>query len=106
MTARASSAKRGLIAVVIGTRPEAIKLAPVIQALAASPSLKPITITTSQHRDMVRQVFEKFGLGIDHDLRVMRPSQTLWDLSGRLVARLGQFFARHPVQAVLVQGDT
>jgi UDP-N-acetylglucosamine 2-epimerase (non-hydrolysing) len=94
------------VAAVVGTRPEAIKLAPVIQALARSPVLEPLTVSTSQHRDLVQPVFRSFDLPVHHDLEVMQASQSLWELAGRLAARLGNFLAAHPVDAVLVQGDT
>jgi len=94
------------IAIIVGTRPEAIKMAPVIQALAKSKSLVPLVISTSQHRHMVEQVFQSFGIRAAHELKVMRPSQTLWDLSGRLAVKLGRFFDLNPVAAALVQGDT
>jgi UDP-N-acetylglucosamine 2-epimerase (non-hydrolysing) len=94
------------VAVIVGTRPEAIKMAPVIRALVQSRSLEPITVCTSQHRHMVHQIFRSFGIRDYHDLHVMRKSQTLWDLSGRLATKLGRFFAEFPVGAVLVQGDT
>jgi UDP-N-acetylglucosamine 2-epimerase (non-hydrolysing) len=98
--------KKLAVAVIVGTRPEAIKMAPVIQALQRSRSLAPVTVCTSQHRHMVHQVFRSFGIGDYHDLQVMRQSQTLWDLSGRLATKLGRFFLQFPAQAVLVQGDT
>ncbi len=94
------------VAVVVGTRPEAIKLAPVIRELSRSKRLRPITVSTSQHRDLVGQVFRSFGISADHTLEVMRRSQTLWDLSARLAKSLGEFFDGHPVAAVVVQGDT
>lgn len=94
------------VAVIVGTRPEAIKLAPVIRELSRSKRLRPITVSTSQHRELVAQVFRSFGIKPDHDLRVMRRSQTLWSLSARLALSLGDFFDRHPVVAALVQGDT
>src|ERR1051325_10812452 len=98
--------KRFRVAVVVGTRPEAIKMAPVIQALSLSKALLPVTISTSQHRQMVRQIFRSFGLRAAHDLGLMRPGQSLWDLSSRLVSSLGQLFSRQRMDAVLVQGDT
>jgi UDP-N-acetylglucosamine 2-epimerase (non-hydrolysing) len=55
---------------------------------------------------MVRQIFRNFDIRQYHDLRVMRPSQTWWDPSGRLAYSLGRFFAAHPTDAALVQGDT
>src|SRR6266404_3314055 len=83
--------KRLPIAVIIGTRPEAIKMAPVIRELSRSKILRPVTVSTSQHRHMVNQIFQSFGIRADHELRVMRPEQTLWQLSGRLASKLGQF---------------
>lgn len=94
------------IAVIVGTRPEAIKLAPVIRELGASDLLQPFIISTSQHGDMVDQVFENFGIVADTDLHVMRPRQKLWDLTAILSTQLGEHFSNHPVDAVLVQGDT
>ena len=64
------------VAVIVGTRPEAIKMAPVLQALSKSKSLKPITISSSQHRHLVHQIFRSFGIRADHDLQVMRTAQT------------------------------
>src|SRR5690349_5868832 len=81
-------------------------MAPVIQALAKSGTLSPVTISTSQHRDMVGQIFQSFGIHASHNLHVMRKSQTLWDLSGRLAVKLGRFFDANKVAAALVQGDT
>jgi UDP-N-acetylglucosamine 2-epimerase (non-hydrolysing) len=98
--------KRIRVAVIVGTRPEAIKMAPVIRALEHSRLLVPVTISTSQHGHMVGQIFRSFQITCYHDLRVMRKAQTLWDLSGRLASRLGRFFAAHPVEAALVQGDS
>ena len=98
--------KRLPVAVVVGTRPEAIKMAPVIRELSCSTVLRPITVSTSQHRHMLNPIFRSFGIRADHKLGVMRQAQTLWQLSARLASRLGQFFDEHPVCAVLVQGDT
>ena len=94
------------IAVIVGTRPEAIKLAPVIRELSSSDFLKPFTISTSQHGEMVEQVFNNFGIAADIDLHVMRPRQKLWDLTAILSTQLGEHFSTNPVEAVLVQGDT
>lgn len=94
------------IAVIVGTRPEAIKLAPVIRALGFSEFVQPVTISTSQHGEMVDQIFNNFGIAADVDLQVMRPRQKLWDLTAILSSELGGHFAENPVDAVLVQGDT
>jgi UDP-N-acetylglucosamine 2-epimerase (non-hydrolysing) len=98
--------KRMPVAVIVGTRPEAVKLAPVIRAMEGSKILRPVLVATSQHGAIVRGIFRNFDLQVAHDLHVMRAGQTLWDLSSRLLARLGRFFAGHKVAAVLVQGDT
>jgi UDP-N-acetylglucosamine 2-epimerase len=63
------------VAVIAGTRPEAVKMAPVIQALSRSTFLHPVVISTSQHREMVGQVLRSFDIRIDHDLKVMRNGQ-------------------------------
>jgi len=94
------------VAVVVGTRPEAIKLAPLIRELQSSNHLRPFTISTSQHGEMVDQIFSNFGISADADLNVMRPRQQLWDLTAILSTRLGELFSGDPVDAVMVQGDT
>jgi UDP-N-acetylglucosamine 2-epimerase (non-hydrolysing) len=98
--------KKQPVAVIVGTRPEAVKMSPVIQALKKSKTLYPVTISTSQHRQMTNQILKSFKLTVDHDLKVMRKGQTLWDLSSRLATKLGWNFSESPVKAVLVQGDT
>lgn len=97
---------RRLVAIIAGTRPEAVKVAPVIRQLARSPALAPLVVSTSQHREMTRQIFDDFGISVDVDLDVMRPRQNLWDLTARVSAKMGALFDRNPVAAVLVQGDT
>ena len=94
------------IAVIVGTRPEAIKLAPVIRSLQASDSLRPLTISTSQHAEMTAQIFQSFGITPDLDLGVMRPRQSLWDLTAALTTALGQVFSGNRIDGVVVQGDT
>lgn len=97
---------RRLVAVIAGTRPEAVKVAPVIRKLADSATLAPLVVSTSQHREMTRQIFDDFGISVDIDLDVMRPRQNLWDLTARVSSKMGAVFAETPVAAVLVQGDT
>lgn len=94
------------VAVIVGTRPEAIKLAPVIRCLQESDSLRPVTISTSQHAEMTAQIFQSFGITPDLDLGVMRPRQSLWDLTAALSTTLGQVFSGNRIDAVVVQGDT
>ena len=64
---------------VFGTRPEAIKMAPVVKALAADERFDHVLCVTAQHRDMLDQVLELFSLTPDHDLNLMRPGQNLWE---------------------------
>ena len=101
-----SNPQKKTIAVIVGTRPEAIKLAPVIRSLKASDTLQAFTISTSQHAEMTAQIFDSFGISPDLDLRVMRPRQSLWDLTASLSTTLGQVFSGNRIDAVVVQGDT
>jgi UDP-N-acetylglucosamine 2-epimerase (non-hydrolysing) len=101
-----SSGARRTVACVVGTRPEAIKMAPVIRALGASSWARCRVIFTAQHRDLVAPVFEFFGIEPDVDLDVMRPGQTLADLSNRLLAALHETLRREDPDFVLAQGDT
>ncbi|HYO25583.1 MAG TPA: UDP-N-acetylglucosamine 2-epimerase (non-hydrolyzing), partial [Lacipirellulaceae bacterium] len=94
------------VAVFIGTRPEAIKMAPVVAALAAEPGLVPLVINAGQHREMMQQVIDLFGLVVDADLDAMQPSQTLAGLTARLVERCDRALADLTPDMVLVQGDT
>jgi len=101
-----SSQARRTVACVVGTRPEAIKMAPVIRGLQASSWAQCRVIFTAQHRDLVAPVFEFFGIEPDVDLDVMRPGQTLADLSNRLLAALNETLRREDPDFVLAQGDT
>jgi UDP-N-acetylglucosamine 2-epimerase len=94
------------VLLVFGTRPEAIKLAPVITALAASSMLTPRVCVTGQHRQMLDQMLAVFGIAPDHDLAIMQPDQDLFDVTAReLVGLRAVLDAEHPA-AVLIQGDT
>ncbi|WP_349829387.1 non-hydrolyzing UDP-N-acetylglucosamine 2-epimerase [Brevibacterium litoralis] len=92
--------------VVYGTRPEAIKVAPLIRALHADPRFRVVTVTTAQHREMLDQVNEVFGLEPDVDLDLMAHRQTLNGLAARVIAALDPVYAEHAPAAVVVQGDT
>ncbi len=94
------------VAVFIGTRPEAIKMAPVIRALERADSLTPIVVSTGQHREMLRQVMDVFGISVHTDLDVMTPDQSLAGLSSRIMARVDAFLAELQPDFSLVQGDT
>src|SRR5215218_8613427 len=91
-------AKRSKVLVCFGTRPEVIKLAPVIDALRRSATLDPVTVTTGQHRQMLDQMLDVFG--------IMRPRQDLAELTGRAIIALGGAIAEREPAAVIVQGDT
>jgi len=95
------------IMVVFGTRPEAIKLAPVITALRARPErFETIVCSSGQHREILVQVLDTFGLKPDVNLDIMRPDQTLPDLTASLVTGLGETIAAIRPDRVIVQGDT
>ena len=94
------------VAVVFGTRPEAIKMAPVVRALRADPRLRTVVCVTGQHRQMLDQILATFGITPDADLDVMEPGQTLAGLTARAVTRLDAVLADRRPDLLLVQGDT
>lgn len=95
------------VLLVFGTRPEAIKLAPVVRALGRPESgLRPVVCVTDQHREMLDQVLDFFGIAPDHRLDVMRAGQTPADVAARVLARLPAVLHAERPAAVLVQGDT
>lgn len=94
------------VAVFIGTRPEGIKMAPVIKALEKAEGFQPIVISTGQHREMLDQVIEIFELSVDEDLAVMMPNQTLASLTSRLMQRIDDVLEKYQPDMALVQGDT
>ncbi|NJC34806.1 UDP-N-acetylglucosamine 2-epimerase (non-hydrolysing) [Sphingomonas jejuensis] len=97
---------RRRILILFGTRPEAIKLFPVIRALQAFPTIEVLTCATAQHRDMLDQVLGIAGIRPDHDLDIMEPGQTLDRLTARLLTGIGGVLDTDPVDRVIVQGDT
>lgn len=101
-----SEANKPLVTIVLGTRPEAIKLAPVIQAFQAQPDFRTRVVLTGQHREMVAQVMELFGIQADHDLALMAPKQTLTHITCAALQGLQAEFEQHRPDLVLVQGDT
>ena len=94
------------IMVIFGTRPEAIKLFPVIAALNEADALEPIVLVTGQHREMLDQVLEIAGLVPDHDLALMQPGQSLDEISARLLTGIGSVLDAEKPDMVIVQGDT
>ena len=94
------------IAVVLGTRPEAIKLAPLVRELADRDGVAPLTISTGQHREMLAQALAMFDLEPDVDLDLMRPGQSLQDITSSVLDRLKNVFRERRPSYVVVQGDT
>jgi UDP-N-acetylglucosamine 2-epimerase (non-hydrolysing) len=90
----------------LGTRPEAIKLAPVIRTFQASSKFTTQVILTGQHREMVAQVMDIFGLKADRDLDIMQHQQTLTDITQRSLQGLERLFKEIEPQLAIVQGDT
>lgn len=91
---------------IYGTRPEAIKMAPIVAALNDSKDFECVVTVTGQHREMLDQVNELFGITPDHDLKILRPGQTLNRILTRTIKRLDAVFAKNMPDAVVVQGDT
>ncbi|NLC60693.1 MAG: UDP-N-acetylglucosamine 2-epimerase (non-hydrolyzing) [Gammaproteobacteria bacterium] len=92
--------------VVFGTRPEAIKMAPVVSALRARPGIQTLVAVTAQHRQMLDQVLELFGIVPDDDLDLMRANQGLPDLFSRILTGMSGVISRRKPDLVLVHGDT
>jgi UDP-N-acetylglucosamine 2-epimerase (non-hydrolysing) len=93
-------------AVVFGTRPEAIKLAPVIEALRNLPAIDTKLIATAQHREMLDQMLGVFDLEPDVDLDLMRPGQSLDEITARVITETGKALDAIKPSLILVQGDT
>jgi len=96
--------KKSLITVVVGTRPEAVKLAPVVRALRTAAEVR--LVLTGQHEELVEDLVAQLGLRPDARLGVMRPRQGLNQLSARLMETLAGDLVEHRPEAVVVQGDT
>lgn len=100
-----NSAKRNIICT-IGTRPEAIKMAPVILALKEQPWAEVKVLSTAQHRNMLDIILPGFGITPDIDLDVMRPNQDLANLTALVVKKAADILKKESPDVVLVQGDT
>ena len=94
------------VLVLAGTRPEAIKLAPIVRALRAEAGLRTWFVSTGQHRELLDHALEPFGLAFDTDLRLMQPGQTLFHIGRECLAGLADVLASLHPDLVLVQGDT
>lgn len=91
---------------IFGTRPEAVKMAPVVKALEAAPGFESRVCVTAQHRQMLDQVLEIFDIHPDHDLNLMRPNQSLAQLTAAIFTHLDPLLTREKPDWILVQGDT
>lgn len=91
---------------VVGTRPEAIKMAPIIKRLNTAPWCHSIVVATAQHRELLDQVFDLFAIRADADLDVMRDGQGLATLTGRLFERIDSAYEKFDPDLILAQGDT
>ena len=91
---------------IFGTRPEAVKMAPVIKALEAVPEIESHVCVTAQHREMLDQVLALFKILPDHDLNLMRPNQTLAGLTAEILEHIDPVLVEEHPDWVLVQGDT
>ena len=94
------------IAVVFGTRPEAVKMVPVIKELQKSDSFAVITISTGQHREMLKPILERFNISVDHEMDLMEPNQSLYRLSSKAIAAFEDVLRKCSPRLLLVQGDT
>lgn len=94
------------ILIIFGTRPEAIKMAPVVLALKAEAVYQVKVVVTAQHRQMLDQVLELFHIRPDHDLNVMTANQDLFDITVRILENLKEVLQREQPDLILVHGDT
>ena len=94
------------ICVAMGTRPEVIKLAPVIKALRALSGVRVIVLVTGQHRGMMDEALKVFRITPDHDLDIMRKGQSLFDVTSRILQSMPKVLTASPIDLMVVQGDT
>lgn len=94
------------VMVVFGTRPEAIKMCPLVKELKKSPNLKTVVCVTGQHRQMLDMVLETFEVVPDYDLSIMKDRQTLFDVTTNILNRIGVVLKEEKPNLVLVHGDT
>jgi len=91
---------------IFGTRPDAVKMAPLVKELKKCPEIETIVTVTAQHRQMLDQVLNIFGIEPDHDLNIMQDRQTLEQIASRALEGLSAVFDRYIPDLVLVHGDT
>lgn len=91
---------------VFGTRPEAIKMAPLVKAMEQAEDLEPLVVVTAQHREMLDQVLELFDVHPSYDLNLMKPQQTLTDITAGVLRGIERIVIKEKPDIVLVHGDT
>ena len=94
------------VMLVFGTRPEAIKMCPLVNELKSRKNIKTLVCVTGQHRQMLDQVLETFGVTPDYDLSVMKDKQTLFDITVNILERIKDVLIEAKPDVVLVHGDT
>ncbi len=94
------------IMTIFGTRPEAIKMAPLVKELQKNENLEPVVVITAQHREMLDSVLNIFDVKPDHDLNIMKANQTLAELTSRITTKLDAVIKEEEPDMVLVHGDT
>ncbi|UXU52255.1 non-hydrolyzing UDP-N-acetylglucosamine 2-epimerase [Staphylococcus arlettae] len=94
------------IMTVFGTRPEAIKMSPLVKALQTNENLQPVVVITAQHREMLDSVLNIFDIKADYDLNIMKANQTLAELTSRIITKLDAVIKEEKPDMVLVHGDT
>ena len=104
--AAAEEPKLKTVLLICGTRPEAIKMAPLWKKLKQSSSLRVELCSTGQHREMLQQILDFFAIVPDYELNLMKPDQTLFDVAGDGIKGLGGVLDRSSPDIIVVQGDT
>src|SRR5476651_1743798 len=100
---RSSTQQTKKVLTLFGTRPEVIKLAPVIRALECRPDcFTTVNVSSSQHTDLLHPLIRDFGLRLDHDLKVMQPNQTLSSLAARVLTALDPVLVAEKPDVVIV----
>ena len=94
------------VLVIFGTRPEAIKMAPLIKELKSRPAIDLKVCITAQHRDLLDQVLENYSITPDYDLNIMKQNQTLEEITSRVLTGVGSIIEEIKPDIVLVHGDT
>ena len=94
------------VMLVFGTRPEAIKMCPLVNELKSRENIKTVVCVTGQHRQMLDQVLDAFGVKPDYDLSIMKTGQTLFDITTNILNRIGAVLDEVKPDVVLVHGDT